>query len=73
VREVFHKTDFFDDSKVYAYDCIGFERIYGLYDTCSELESADRPWDKYKTNAELIKELKKELIIEVEKWITNWK
>ena len=73
VREVFYKTDFFDNSKEYAYDCIGFERIYGLYDTCCELESADRPWDKNKTNQELIDGFKKDLIIEIEKWITNWK
>jgi hypothetical protein len=73
VQEVFYKTDFFDDSKEYVYDCIGFERIYGLYDTCCELEAADRPWDRNKTNQELIEGFKKELIIEIEKWITSWK
>ena len=72
VNEVFYKTDFFAKSEKCAYDSIGFENIYGLYDTCCELECADRPWDTEKTNDELIEDCKRDIVIEIEKWLSNW-
>jgi hypothetical protein len=72
VDEVLYKTDLFDKSEKYVYDYIGFEKIYGLYDTCCELECADRPRDKEKTNDELIEDCKRDIIIEIKKWLAEW-
>lgn len=72
VNEVLNKTDVFDKCEKYRYDNIGFEKIYGLYDTCCELECADRPWTKEKTNDELIEDCKREIIMEIEKWLISW-
>jgi len=72
VKEVLYKTDAIAKNIKFAYDGVGFEKIYSLYDTCCDLEYADRPWDNKKTNNELIKECKKEIEIEIEKWLTHW-
>lgn len=65
-------TDLFNKNKEYVYDCIGFEKNYGIYDTIDELRSADKPWRIFKTNLELIEDCKKELIIEIGKWLKKW-
>ena len=73
VQEVLNKTNVFGISGSYVYDNIGFEKIYSLYDTVCELESAEKPWDIKKTNQELITDCKKEIIIEIEKWSNSMK
>lgn len=71
-REIRYKAidsyDFFSESKKYCYDSIGFESAYGLFDTYDELSNADRPWQKGKTNQQLMAETKVELFEELKKW-----
>lgn len=71
-REIRYKAidsyDFFSESKKYCYDSIGFESAYGLFDTYDELSNADRPWQKGKTNQQLMLETKAELFEELKKW-----
>lgn len=71
-RELLYKAidtyEFYSESKQYSYDSIGFEKAYGLFDTFEELNKADKPWQKEKTNEELMKEAKAELLEELRKW-----
>jgi hypothetical protein len=71
-REIRYKAidsyDFFSESIKYCYDSIGFESAYGLFDTYDELSNADRPWQKGKTNQQLMTETKAELIEELKNW-----
>lgn len=71
-REIRYKAidsyDFFSESKQYCYDSIGFESAYGLFDSYEELSNADRPWQAEKTNEQLMKETKVELLGELENW-----
>lgn len=71
-RELVYKAigayDFYSESKQYSYDSIGFEKAYGLFDTFEELNKADKPWQKEKTNEELMEEAKAELLEELRKW-----
>lgn len=60
--------DFYSDNKKYCYDSIGFEVIYGLFVTYYDLLEADHPWDKFKTNEQLMIEVKAELLDELKKW-----
>ena len=63
--------DFTKANMKYAFDSIGFEYVYGLYDTYDDLNNADKPWDEAKSNDELMEEVKTELFTEVEKWKKN--
>ena len=71
-REIRYKAidsyDFFTESEKYCYDSIGFETVYGLFDTYDELINADRQWQKEKTNEQLMTETKTELLEELKKW-----
>ena len=71
-REICFKAidsfDFYSENKYYCYDSIGFEKVYGLYDTFVELSNADRPWQTEKTNEQLMAETKTELFEELKKW-----
>ena len=49
-------------------DNIGFEIVYGLYWSYDDLKNADRPWEKNKTNSQLMIEIKEEIISELIKW-----
>ena len=60
--------DFYSDNKEYCYDSIGFEAIYGLFVTYYDLLETDHPWDKLKTNEQLMIEVKAELLDELKKW-----
>jgi hypothetical protein len=60
--------DFHSENKQYCYDSIGFHTAYGLYDTYDELSTADRPWEVEKTNEQLMKEVKEQLLEELRKW-----
>jgi len=60
--------DFLSESLNYCYDSIGFEKLYGLFDTYNELLVADKPWQPNKTNNELIEDVKIQLEIELRKW-----
>ena len=71
-KELIYKAidtyDFYSESKEYSYDSIGFEKAYGLFDTFEELSKADKPWQKEKTNEQLMEEIKVELLEELRKW-----
>ena len=71
VNQVLFKNDLFKN-EMFLFDSIGFQKIYSLFDTCCELECADIPWDKEKTNNEWIEELKRDIIIEIENWLSYW-
>ena len=60
--------DFYSDNKKYCYDSIGFEAIYGLFVTYNDLLDADHPWQKFKTNKQLMVEVKTELLDELKIW-----
>lgn len=63
-----HNFDYFPKVKKYAYDNFGLEKAYGLLDTCDELPEADHPWDKDKTNEELLVEAREHLLEELKRW-----
>lgn len=67
IRKCFDHCDF-GESKKYAMDNIGFEAVYGLYWSFDDLKNADRPWDKNKSNSQLMIEIKEEIISELIKW-----
>lgn len=71
-REIRYKAidsyDFFSESKKYCYDSIGFHTAYGLFVTYEDLSTADRPWQKGKTNELLMLETKAELFEELKTW-----
>ena len=71
-RELLYKAigayDFYSESKQYSYDSISFEKVYGLFDTFEELSIAEKLWQKEKTNEELMKSTKEELLEELRKW-----
>lgn len=67
IKKCFDHCDF-GESKKYAMDNIGFEAVYGLYWSYDDLKNADRPWDKDKTNSQLMIEIKEEIIDELIKW-----
>lgn len=66
--------DFFSETKDICFDSIGFEAVYGLSVTYSDLVEADHSWDTLKTNKQLMIEVETELFDELKKWkdkITN--
>lgn len=68
IYKAFSSHDFSPEDKQYCYDSIGFDTIYGLYDTYEELAKADIRWEKNKTNKELMIEVKEKLLSELQKW-----
>ena len=65
---------FFEESKHYCYDSIGFEKVYGLFDTIDDLKNAgSTQWQIDKTNQELENELTKELLTELAAWASRMK
>jgi hypothetical protein len=60
---------FYEETKHYCYDSIGFEKVYGLFCTIEDLRSAgSTQWQPGKTNEELEKELKEDLLTELKVW-----
>jgi hypothetical protein len=60
--------DFFSETKKYVYDSIGFETIYGLYDTYDDLLNPLCKWDFKKSIETRKSETRTELIVELKKW-----
>jgi len=60
--------DFFSESVEFCYDSIGFEKIYGLYDSYCDLLGSDIQWDINKNNVQLMQEIKQDLYNEIPKW-----
>jgi len=60
--------NFFSETKDFCYDSIGFEVVYGLFDTYDDLSNADIPWQNDKTNEQLMVEVREELWGELKKW-----
>ena len=60
--------DFNSENKKYCFDSIGFEAIYGLFVTHNDLLEADYSWKMFKTNKQLMIEVKAELLVELKKW-----
>jgi hypothetical protein len=65
--------DFFEETKEYYYDSVGFEKAYGLFVTIDELSDAISPWKEGKTNEQLISETREELLQELKRWKTKEK
>lgn len=60
---------FYEETKNYCYDSIGFEKVYGLFDTIDDLRDAgSTQWESDKTNQELEDELTKDLVTELKVW-----
>jgi len=84
-REVFEGTQnikwkaidaypFYEETKLYCYDSIGFEKAYGLFDTIDDLRNAgSTQWQSDKTNQELENEITKELMTELKVWAERMK
>lgn len=72
VRHLSNYTDFFPENQQYAFDGMGFEHVYGLYDTHSELSCSDHPWQEGKTNAELLVEVEQRLLVALKDWENNF-
>lgn len=67
-NQVLDSYDFYTESKNYCYDSIGFEKIYGLYDSFEDLSNADYSRQLHKSNKQLMAELKEELLTELKIW-----
>ncbi len=71
-RDIFytalHNFPFEKETKKYVYDSIGLENVYGLLDTYNDLRDADIPWQKGKTNQQLMDEAKVKLLAELKRW-----
>jgi hypothetical protein len=68
VDNVLLRFDFFQETKMYCYDSIGFEKAYGLYVTYDDLTSAEVEWQPGKTNLQLMAEVKVQLLEELKMW-----
>jgi hypothetical protein len=66
--QVLYNYDFYSESKNYCYDSIGFEKIYGLYDSFEDLSTVDYSLQLLKSNKQLMSELKAELLSELKTW-----
>ena len=65
---------FYEETKHYCYDSIGFEKAYGLFDTIDDLRDAGATqWQSDKTNQELENELTKDLLTELTVWTKRMK
>jgi hypothetical protein len=65
---------FYEETKHYCYDSIGFEKAYSLFDTIDDLKNAGTTqWQTDKTNQELENELTKELMTELKVWVVRMK
>ena len=67
-RNAIDSYDFFSETKKYVYDSIGFEVIYGLYDTYDDLLNPLCKWDSKKSIETLKSETRTELMLELKKW-----
>ena len=67
IWKCFYNCDFGEDKK-YTMDNIGFEAVYGLYWTYDDLKNADGPWRIFKSNNQLMIEIKEKIIDELIKW-----
>jgi hypothetical protein len=69
VREIKNKAidtfNFYSETKQYVYDSIFFEHVYGLYDTCDDLDAS---WVKGKSDEKLMAEVKENMLEELKKW-----
>ncbi len=72
VNEIFHKAldryDFDSENIRYRFDSIGFEVAYSLFATYEDLRDDDHPWQTAKTNEQLMREVKNQLLEELIKW-----
>ncbi|HWK07855.1 MAG TPA: hypothetical protein VNS58_29705 [Puia sp.] len=68
-EEAIDAYPFYEETKHYCYDSIGFEKVYGLFDTIDDLRNAgSTQWQTDKTNQELEQELTKNLVTELKQW-----
>lgn len=72
LREIYTNAigsyDFFSETNKFAYDSIGFERLYGLYDTYDDLLSPLCKWTSKKSIETLKRETWTEIEVELKKW-----
>ena len=59
---------FYEETIHYCYDSIGFEKVYGLFDTLDDLKGAGNQWHSDKTNQELEEELNEQLVTALKAW-----
>ena len=59
---------FYEETKHYCYDSIGFENAYGLFDSIDDLKVACNQWQTDRTNQELEDKLTKELLTALQQW-----
>jgi hypothetical protein len=69
IAKAIRTYDFFSESSKYCYDSIGFENVYGLYYNYDDVINAARPWFVDKTNEQVLKEVKIELLIALKVWV----
>jgi hypothetical protein len=71
INRAIDKYPFNQETKLYVYDSIAFEKAYGLFDTIEDLRSADYPWQPGRTNKELEQEVTEKLLAELKIWVNK--
>lgn len=64
---------FYEEDVRYSHDSIGFEKVYGLFDSIDDLRYAGSQWQIGKTNQELLAELTQELLAALTVWTQRMK
>jgi hypothetical protein len=64
---------FYEETKNYCYDSIGFEKTYGLFCTIDDLKYSGSDWQAGKANQQLEEELNLELLTELKIWHAKMK
>lgn len=71
IENVLHKYGFYEETKMYCFDSIGFETACGLFWDYDDLANADYEWQPSKTNKQLMIEVEKSLLDELKIWKTK--
>ena len=74
VHDAIYAYPFYEETKRYMYDSIGFENVNGLFYTIDDLRDADNePWQAGKTNRQLEEEVTQKMLEELKKWSASMK
>jgi hypothetical protein len=71
IENVLYKYGFYEETKMYCFDSIGFEKAYGIYCNHGDLVDADYDWQPGKSNRELMTEVENRLLDELKIWKTR--
>ena len=71
-KSVLLKSHLFEESQVYAYDSIGFETVYGYYDSYEGI-LYDYIFEEQQEKVKLIAKAEQEIKNELKLWVKNFK